>query len=139
MKLLNSKPDTSHSRSTLSGNFNLLTAGPALKTLLHKLSEKKSKFANKMTDALKLRIWEQWCMKLSGVVNYLYNPRWDNLSAEIGSLLPILNETVIKKHIKPIIERLSSVDNENLEDIEIMPSKFSTKQQSDNQTYKEKL
>ena len=43
----------------------------------------------------------------------------------------------IKKHVKAIIERLYIVDNENLE--EIMPSESSTKRQSDNRTYKEKL
>ena len=34
---------------------------------------------------------------------------------------------------------LNSVGNENLEEIEIMPSEFSTKRQSENRTYKEKL
>ena len=51
----------------------------------------------------------------------MHNPKRDDLSAETGSILPIPNKTVIKKHVKAIIERLNSAENENLEDIEIMP------------------
>ena len=75
-------------------------------------------FTCKMTEALKLRIRERRCMELSEVLNYFENPKRDNLRSETGSILTIPNKTVIKKHIKTIIERLKSVDNENLEDIE---------------------
>ena len=47
---------------------------------------------------------------ISGVLNYLYNPKRDDLSAETGSILPIPNKTVIKKYVKAIIERLNSAD-----------------------------
>ena len=92
-----------------------------------------------MTDALKLRIREQWRMEFSRVLNYLHNPKREDLTAETGSKLPIPNKTVNKKYAKAIIERLNSVDNEILEDTEIMLSEFSTKWQSVNRTYKEKL
>ena len=68
------------------------------------------------------------------MLNYLHNPKRDELSAEIGSILPIPNKTVIENHVKAMNERLNSVENENLEDIEILPSESSTKRQSDNRT-----
>ena len=54
-------------------------------------------------------------MGLSEVLNYLHNPKRYDLSAETGSILPILNKTVTQKHVKAIIERRNSVDNDNLE------------------------
>ena len=79
-----------------------------------------------MTDALKVSIRERQRKELSGVLNYLHNPKRDDLRAETGRTLPIPIKTV-KKHVKAIIERLKSVDNENLDDIEIMPSESSSK------------
>ena len=69
----------------------------------------------------------------------MQNLKWNDLSAETGSILRSPNKTVIKNHLKAIIGRLNSVDNENFEDIEILPCESSTKWQSNNQTYKEKL
>ena len=94
-----------------------------------------------MIDALKLSIRERQRMELSGVLNCLHNPKRDDVNSDIGSIYPIPNKTVIKKHAKAIIERLNSenLDNENLDDIEVMPSESSTKQQSDNRTCIENL
>ena len=69
----------------------------------------------------------------------MHNPKWDDLRAGTGSILHIPNKIVIEKHVNAIIERLNSVDNENLDDTEIMPSESSMQQQSDNQTHKGKL
>ena len=54
-------------------------------------------------------------MELSGVLNYLHNPKRDDLSAETGSIFPNLNKTVTQKHVKTIIQRLNSIDKENIE------------------------
>ena len=78
-------------------------------------------------------------MELSGVLNYFRSSKGNVLSTETGIILPIPNKTVIKEYAKAIIERLNSVDNEILEDVEIMLSEFSAKRQSDNRTCKEKL
>ena len=77
---------------------NLLTADAALKILFLCCWRKKLKFACKMADVLKLRIRERRRMELSAVLKYLRNTKRDDPSAETGYILPIPNETVIKKH-----------------------------------------
>ena len=82
-----------------------------------------------MTDALKLCIWEWQLVGLSGVLNYLHNPKRYDLSAVTGSILPILNKIVTQKHAKAVIQWLNSVDNENHEYIcKLMPSKSTERQ-----------
>ena len=49
-------------------------------------------------------------MELSGVLNYLHNPKRDDQRAETDRTLHIPFETVIKKYVKAIIERLNSAD-----------------------------
>ena len=88
-----------------------------------------------MTEALKLCMREWQFTELSAVLNFLHNPKWDDPSAETGSILPIPNKNVINKRVKANIERLNSADNENLEDVEIMPCESSMKVKSDNRTY----
>ena len=66
-------------------------------------------------------------MELLGVLNYLHNPKQNDLNAKICSILPISNKTVIQKRVKAIIECLNSVGCVNLEDIEIMSSESSPK------------
>ena len=70
-----------------------------------------------MTGAVKLHIRERRRVELSGVLNYLQNPKQDDFSAETGSKLHIPNKNIIKKHEKITIEKLNSVDNENIEDM----------------------
>ena len=53
--------------------------------------------------------------------------------------LKILLRELLEKKSKFASKMTDAVDNEILEDTEIMLSEFSTKRQSDNRTYKEKL
>lgn len=68
------------------------------------MSTKQSSIARNMFQALKNRISQKHKEKLSGVLQYLYNPH-DN--EDPFQLFPLPDQTIIRKQLKNIIERLS--------------------------------
>jgi hypothetical protein len=109
---------------------NLCTTDAALEFLLKQLSSKKSALANKMKTSLVERIKQRRSIALSGVLNYLQNPRRDELLSNLEGI----------KQIKSIVERLSSQDKNETKEEERSGSQTDDETKQHTQlTLKEKL
>lgn len=101
-------------------NSNLCTADAALKFMINQLTGKKTILAKETKKSLLHRIKQKRRAKLSGLLNYLQNPRRSDENAA-DELFSIPCQTVIKKQIKILIERLKNtktLDNEKEEEKE---------------------
>lgn len=77
---------------------NLCTADAPLKFLINQLTEKKTILAKEMKKSLLHRIKQRRRAELSGLLNYLQNPRRSDENAA-DDLFSIPCQTVIKKQI----------------------------------------
>lgn len=101
---------------------NLCTADAALKFLIKQLSSKNSALAKKMKTCLVDRIKQRRSDNLTGVLNYLQNPRKDdeNLSLselEWHDLFPVPTQVLVRKQIQSIVKRLNSRDDTEEEEM----------------------
>ena len=96
---------------------NLCTADAVLIFLFQQIVLKQSPFANKKFQARKTRIEKRRCEEISGVLKYLQNPKYDAVSDEtnVCKIFGIPPQTLIRKQIKKLIERLAAFKNDNLE------------------------
>lgn len=94
---------------------NLCTADAALKFLIKQLSSKNSALANKMKTCLVERIKQRRSDDLTGVLNYLQNPRKhdENQLSDLEwlDLFPVPTQALVRKQIKSIVKRLNSRDD----------------------------
>ncbi|GBP65678.1 hypothetical protein EVAR_98391_1 [Eumeta japonica] len=112
---------------------NLCTADAALNFLIKQLSSKNSALAKKIKTCLVDRIKQRRSDNLTGVLNYLQNPRKDEenqLLSELEwhNLFPVPTQALLRKQIKSIVKRLNSRDDteeeersESLTDVELRP------------------
>lgn len=112
---------------------NLCTADAALKFLIKQLSSKNSALAKKMKTCLVDRIKQRRSDNLTGVLNYLQNPRKDDenqLLSELEwhNLFPVPTQALLRKQIKSIVKRLNTRDDmeeeersESLTDVKLRP------------------
>lgn len=101
---------------------NLCTADAALKFLIKQLSSKNSTLAKKMKTSLVERIKQRRSDDLTGVLNYLQNPRKDDedqllSDLEWQDLFPVPTQALVRKQIKSIIKRLHSRDDTEEEEM----------------------
>lgn len=95
---------------------NLCTADAALKFLIKQLSSKNSALAKKMKTSLVERIKQRRSDNLTGVLNYLQNPRMNDENQllsdlEWHDLFPVTTQAIVRKQIKSIVKRLNSRDD----------------------------
>lgn len=100
---------------------NLCTADAVLKLLLKQLSGKNSALTNKMKTSFVGSIKERLRNELTGVLNYLQNPRRDEENQlsdlEWINLFPVPTQALVRNKIKRIIESLNSQEqNETQEE-----------------------
>ena len=95
----------------------LCTADAVLIFLFQQIAQKQSPFANKMFQAIKTRMEKRRCEEISGVLKYLQNPKYDAVNDEtnVCKIFGIPPQTLIRKQIKKLIERLAAFKNDNLE------------------------
>lgn len=91
---------------------NLCTADAALKFLIKQLSSKNSALAKKIKTSLVERIKQRRSDDLTGVLNYLQNPRMDDENQllsdlEWHDLFPVPTQALVRKQIKSIVKRLN--------------------------------
>lgn len=61
-----------------------------------------------MKRSLLTRVGQRQCVELSGVLNYLQNPRRSDEESELfKQVLPLPNQTTLRKQIKSLVERLN--------------------------------
>lgn len=99
---------------------NLLTVDATLNFILKELSEKKSIFGYKMTDAIKQCFQERRRIELSGIINYLPNAKQEYQSkgnSLIRNRFSLPRKTVIRKNIRVIIQRLNNTQEEDIKKI----------------------
>lgn len=101
---------------------NLCTADAALKFLIKQLSSKNSALAKKMKASLVERIKQRRSDDLTGVLNYLQNPRKDDdnqllSDLEWQDLFPVPTQALVRKQIKSIIKRLHGRDDTEEEEM----------------------
>ncbi|GBP26626.1 hypothetical protein EVAR_18263_1 [Eumeta japonica] len=111
---------------------NLCTADAALNFLIKQLSSK-TQHLPKIKTCLVDRIKQRRSDNLTGVLNYLQNPRKDEenqLLSELEwhNLFPVPTQALLRKQIKSIVKRLNSRDDteeeersESLTDVELRP------------------
>lgn len=97
---------------------NLCTADAALKFLIKQLSSKNSALAKKMKTFLVDRIKQRRSDNLTGVLNYLQNPRKDDENQLLSDLewhdlfeFPVPTQALVRKQIMSIVKRLNSRDD----------------------------